>query len=405
MSGGDSTRENLLQKWNSSAPQPRSPSLTSVSMSSFAGHHAWRLPVLVPKDGLRFTRSTASLRSTSSHKSGHRACGPLDAAAGGFSTPFQSAALRCELWLRERLQTSDASAATKESRHTRAMAVLEALQEASQMVSPTSSILPLLARELIPLALSDRIGGGLGGPGPGGASRLFHFEVVGELGAELTQRDAALREMGAEIRQQVESRRQVEAVAERLQERLLDAEKLQERLQARLSAHGKEMGCEVRKLEMLQEELDALDRRLVRADELRLAKEEMLRHAQVELYRERTCVAEQAAMLKELQERSVAMEREQRVQLKFYEQALAHALQAHRTALGEPMPPDWTELRGSAARSQASARQVEAGLHWAEELMGDVRPGGEFSAPRPNMDVASRVQKRVETQARSSAGS
>lgn len=272
------------------------------------------------------------------------------------------------------------------------------------MVSPTSSFLPLLARELIPLTLSDRVGGGRGGPGPGGASRLFHFEVGDELLAELALRDATVREMEAEVRRQVEGRRGAKADAERLQDRLLDGERLQERLQGRLSAHGEEMRAEVRKLELLQEEFNVLDRRMARAEEHRFAKEEMLRDSQVELYTERATVVEQAALIKEKLEHGAELEHEQQEQLKFYQQALARALQAHRSALGEPMPPDWPELRGSVARSQASAQQIDAALQWAEGLLGGTRPGIGASLST-NMDVASRVQKRVEEQARRSAGS
>ena len=45
---------------------------------------------------------------------------------------------------------------------------------------------------------------------------------------------------------------------------------------------------QVRKLELLQEEFEALDRRLVKAEGLRTAKEEMLRDSQAELYKELT---------------------------------------------------------------------------------------------------------------------
>lgn len=154
----------------------------------------------------------------------------------------------------------------------------------------------------------------------------------------------------------------------------------------------------------LQEEYDALDRRMMRAEEVRRAKEELLQEAQVELYLERSRVIEQGIMLKELQarakharerphtptptpqhpsarhhaqppslrppwcvpmcesirqrstthphsallfsarqERSAATELELQSQLQFCRQALARALQAQRQSSGEALPDEWGE--------------------------------------------------------------
>jgi DNA repair exonuclease SbcCD ATPase subunit len=197
--------------------------------------------------------------------------------------------------------------------------------------------------------------------------------VAEELAAEMALREAALLEMEAEIRTQIEGRREAEAAAAELRDRLQDADRLQERLQVRLSGHAEQMRAEVRKLELLQDELEALDRRLARSEEIRGAKEEMLRDAQLELHQERVRVQELEAALKEKAELGLELENEHHAQLHFHQQALARALQAHRAARGEPMPAEWVVLRGPAARAQASTQQVAAALEWAQELMSGVR--------------------------------
>jgi len=149
-----------------------------------AGSHAWRLPTLVSSGGPQ--RALPESRSTPTLPGATREVAAVTAGAG-MAIPFQSAALRCELRLREQLQASiEAGVVGIEVRRLRALAVVQALQEVSRMVSPASTFMPLLAKELLGIALSERVGGGrVGGRGAGSAARLFYFEVVNDLEAEL----------------------------------------------------------------------------------------------------------------------------------------------------------------------------------------------------------------------------
>ena len=195
---------------------------------------------------------------------------------------FQSSALRCELRLRERLQDSE----EKGSRRMRAEAALDALQEVSRMVSAASSIMPILLREIMRISLSDRVGGGsgdsvAGATLPQGASRLFHFEVVGELEAEIASREAALRQAEAALRQQARDHRETDEAMQVLQEVLRDRDGTIAGLEARLAVHDAAIAEERKQLAELQEEYEALDRRIARAEEVRRVKEEMLNDTQV----------------------------------------------------------------------------------------------------------------------------
>ena len=100
--------------------RPRRDPAASTHRKAPPGSHAWRLPVLEPIDrGLPQSASSPALRGADlSH---------MLPTAG-----FQSPALRCELRLRERLQDSE----EKGSRHMRAEAALDALQEVSRQERP-----------------------------------------------------------------------------------------------------------------------------------------------------------------------------------------------------------------------------------------------------------------------------
>ena len=229
-------------------PHLRQPKVAAGSKLP-AGSHSWRLPTLVPSGEpqrpLPESRSTPALPPASKE-------GAAVTAGAGMAIPFQSAALRCELRLREQLQASVEAGVGVEARRQRALAVVQALQEVSRMVSPASTFMPLLAKELLAIALSDRVGGGRGGRGAGGAARLFYFEVVNDLEAELRAAAEGVRDMEARVEEERERCGEVEAEAAALRRTIGHKEDAMASMTARLSQHDARIAEHERRYQLLQ---------------------------------------------------------------------------------------------------------------------------------------------------------
>ncbi|KAL1507131.1 hypothetical protein AB1Y20_007985 [Prymnesium parvum] len=225
---------------------------------------------------------------------------------------FSSEANREELALREELHRTPVAPPCRR----RAEACLRALRCAAAQAEGggLGSLLQMLAEALPPLMLSELVGAKsvepTAGEARGEAAALFYFEAIGLLQGELEATRRETQRATAAL-QRVEGERA--SLAEQLQQarrkELLYAEAVQQ-MQQKFEAQAKAERLNQEKREAVEKEYQALSRRLIRLEEVRQKKEDLLKDAQVDLFIERQRTAEATQLYKDLQHRNEFLEQQ-----------------------------------------------------------------------------------------------
>jgi len=300
--------------------------------------HTWRLPSLAP------SKQLAHSLSMPAHLRAHM---PDEDVQSRHQPPFHSTILRCELKLREALQTTPSWPPCRQ----RGEACLDALRAMSTVPSCFIDLMPTLTRELNRLLLSD-----YDGPSSS-AEGQFNFETVLELRSDLHDMQCKVSELEERIvheRQTAQQRDQAAGTAERKAALFLTA--LTEAQELRAKHAALELGQKTRE-DDLHATIEELTATVARLEDRAQQYIDLLHDAKSERDTLAQRAQDQEGFMKELQDRADEKLEAASAECRTLREAL---ITAHRAAAN--LPP----LRASALAS-AIATHVDEALRWAVE--------------------------------------
>ena len=334
-----------------------------------ASSHSWRLPTIAPLPHSLPSELPSSRANRLLHSKSADAMPPSarrKAKKHIQSAEFQSRVLEAELALRESLQSSG------ELSRERAAACLSALGELSRLPSAFSGFLPLLHRELTDCLLSERVGG---------SGRLFFFEALREADESLADAHDTVERLHDAMGQREGERAALEAGCDRMNRKLQLYQQALAEAKAAVNEHARGRQSDALKYTQLLEEHEALGRRMLRVEEVRRAKEELLKEAQVELHIERQRNAEQGMLYSKLEERATSTELELQSTIVHLRAALVAAHGEHYKHLGV------------VREAKPAASALEDALKWADEIA----PGAREAAAAPGALERQATRAHVES--------